>query len=199
MALNNTEMKKIENAIDHLKVIYPNEMDEATAQILTQNLLNSGLEAVRILPEIYGLFKKDPSKLENFLTKYQVKAKTENQTKKSITIDKIDDFIALNEIAQIESATAGMTEQDTVQYLRSIGKNPQQITMIILALQNRRQTKIENKPEIYEKPKQMVLINPNVKQKMSGFVDALTLAFLVGTVSGTLFFAMLQLFIQHLK
>ena len=56
--------------------------------------------------------------------------------------------------------------------------------------------KEEKQNETLEKPKQLILSNPKKRGKMAAFVDTLYLAFLVGMISGAIFFAMLR-FILH--
>ena len=102
-----------------------------------------------------------------------------------------------SEIDKYVLATVGMTEAEIAQYLRLHGKNPQQIMMIMLKLEERKMNQMKQQEAVMEKPKQMVLKKES-GMKMAGFVDALTLAFLVGTLSGILFFAMLHLFLKFL-
>lgn len=375
MALDVLEKYQIENLIDHLLVIYPNDLDTTMIESLKQRVLESPLEASYLTREISELFKGDKNKLEGFLTKYQVplkdlqasNKKTEEEVKLALNMQDVTDFTrdgktyikityadgrvqmienrngkdtkqtfedvqklkainnmdgtqnaeaafqellkdyievpfensmflkqeklgreaqaklnfveaqfpknqvlaspeenifvvkgnpditievvekdgiyrlrqleefrygvreetdvqsfhedsktieepSLNEVIEqpneqkesqemerLELATEGMTEQEIVEYLRIHGKNPQQIMMTLLALEERKEAKRRKQEEpVLEKPKQMVLTNSNMQRKIAGFVDAMTLAFFVGVLSGTLFFAMLHLFLKYL-
>ncbi len=96
---------------------------------------------------------------------------------------------------QLLEITEGMSEEEIVEYLRLHGKNPSQIMMIVLSLEEERNKKETEKQK--EQPKQLVLKNPN-NNKIAAFIDSLTLAFLVGVFSGIIFFAMLRIILQFL-
>ncbi len=113
------------------------------------------------------------------------------------TIERPNEIKQENSIEELEKITEGMTEEEIVEYLRIHGKNPSQIMMILLSLEEAKAVRKEEKQnETLEKPKQLILSNPKKRGKMAAFVDTLYLAFLVGMISGAIFFAMLR-FILH--
>lgn len=96
---------------------------------------------------------------------------------------------------QLLEITEGMNEEEIIEYLRLHGKNPSQIMMIVLSLEEERNKTETEKQK--EQPKQLVLKSPK-NNKIAAFIDSLTLAFLVGVFSGIIFFVMLRIILQFL-
>lgn len=366
MALDVFEKYQVENLIDHLKAVYPNDLDEGMIEQIKKSVVDSNVEASSLTREITILFKGDKNKLEGFLTKYhirvknleQVTEKTEEEVKHALNMKDVTDFtrdgktyikitygdgrvqiienrntkdtkqifedvqrlksinnidgsqnaeeafkellkdyieVSLenitftnqdkydietkarlqfvemhfpnyqvlaspnenifvvkanpgftvevvkrdgkyelkqleemgygtsensnnaeenvreevplfmedkieesNEVSgysieELEQITNGMTEEEIVDYLTIHGKNPQQIMMILLSLEELKDRKRqEQEIKLVEKPKQKVYKN----DKMAAFVDSLMLAFLVGALSGSLLFIILRILLQ---
>lgn len=213
------EQNEIETAVNHLGIIYVNQLDESMIAELKKKLFESGHESSYLVREIRELWKYDLGKLNSFLERYGVKEKSlldssiaklnlVRNIPRSVFIEKqfkrqepLEEFIfdeikppieviGEQEICDLKKVTAGMTEEEMVEYLRLHGKSAEQIVKILSMIQ-----KLEKDSEIvFEQPKQMVLKNP----KMAAFIDSLTLAFLVGAFSGILFFVVLRLFLNAL-
>lgn len=200
MALDMLERDQIEDLIDHLKEIYPNQLDAILINEWKRNILKSNEEASSIIRELSSLFKKDEMKLKNVLMKYQVGMIVEKQ---NIDFIEFDDEREQEKnsigykIEELEKMTEGMLEDEIVQYLSLHGKNPGEIMMILLALEQSKEKK-EQAKTLVEKPNQKVLKNNKLNRKMAAFVNTLTLAFLVGMVSGIVFFVMLRIILHSL-
>lgn len=129
-------------------------------------------------------------------TNYGVNENNNEMLKIDSAFEKSND-IKEHSIEELEKITEGMTEEEIVEYLKIHGKNQQQIMMILLALEEAKSKKVSLERQL-EKPKQMVLTNPNMRKKMAAFVDTLYLAFLVGMISGATFFAILRVILHSL-
>ena len=130
---------------------------------------------------------------------YGVKEERQENNASEVDIERPNEGKQENSIEELEKITEGMTEEEIVEYLRIHGKNPSQIMMILLSLEEAKANKKEaEKNQTLEKPKQMVLKYPQKRGKMAAFVDTLYLAFLVGMVSGVIFFLMLRLLLYSL-
>lgn len=126
---------------------------------------------------------------------YGVKEERQEKAIHEMPIERSNEVKQENWIIELEKITEGMTEEEIVEYLRIHGKNPSQIMMILLSLEEAKASKKEEQQvPTLEKPKQKILTN--TKGKMAAFVDTLYLSFLVGMISGAIFFAMLR-FILH--
>lgn len=130
---------------------------------------------------------------------YGVKEEKPENVRAETSIERPNEIKQENSIEELEKITEGMTEEEIVEYLRIHGKNPSQIMMILLSLEESKAAKKELAQETtLEKPKQLILKNPKKNGKMAAFVDTLYLAFLVGMISGAVFFAMLRLILHSL-
>lgn len=130
---------------------------------------------------------------------YRVKEEKQENIVSKVDIERPNEVKQENSIEELEKITEGMTEEEIVEYLRIHGKNPSQIMMILLSLEEAKANKKEaDKNQFLEKPKQMVLKSPQKRGKMAAFVDTLYLAFLVGMISGAIFFAMLRFMLHSL-
>lgn len=229
MEQNLLDQYNMENMMERLRAIYPNELDSITVQKLKQNLGKSKKNHSILLSELEHLLTGNKKELETFLIQNGVKeiepikdfverqfkgrlvlsSPQENifivQGDPNITVEVIKEngVYHLHTLTKEETINPdvalknieSMNEEDAIQYLRSQGNNPGQITMMMLKREEKKQ---QTEKVIEEKPRQFVLKNDKVNQKIAAFVDSLTLAFIVGTFSGALFFFILQLLLKHL-
>ncbi len=130
---------------------------------------------------------------------YGVKEERQENASSELDIERPNEVKQENSIEELKKITEGMTEEEIVEYLRIHGKNPSQIMMILLSLEEAKSNKkvVEQNPTL-EKPMQMVLKYSRSRGKMAAFVDTLYLAFLVGMISGASFFVMLRFILQFL-
>lgn len=75
MALKFYEKYQIMNLIEHLKVIYPNELDDSMIESLKKDILENGGDFSSLTEEIRSLFEYDTNKLQIFLIKHHVTIK----------------------------------------------------------------------------------------------------------------------------
>lgn len=75
MALKFYEKYQITNLIEHLKVIYPNELEDSMIESLKKNILESKEDFSSLAEEIRNLFEYDTNKLQVFLIKNHVTIK----------------------------------------------------------------------------------------------------------------------------
>ncbi len=75
MAISFCEKYQITNLLEHLKVIYPNELDDEAIDLLKKNILEENGNASSITEEIRSLFQYDTNKLSLFLIKHHVPIK----------------------------------------------------------------------------------------------------------------------------
>lgn len=132
----------------------------------------------------YSYAVKEPAVTENEIINQEMQA-----------IEQPNDNSLEYTTEQLLEIMEGMSEEEIIEYLRLHGKNPSQIMMIVLSLEEERNKKETEKQK--EPPKQLVLKSPR-NNKIAAFIDSLTLAFLVGVFSGIIFFVMLRIILQFL-
>lgn len=199
MALDMLERDQIENLMNHLREIYPNQLDALLINEWKKAILKSDQEASIIIRELSSLFKKDEMKLKDVLMKYQVELIMERGIVVPTEFDDIKELknnIDTYEIEKLEKMTEGMSEDEIVQYLSLHGKNQNEIMMALLVLEQSRKQKEQAK--LINKSNKKTLKNNKTNQKMAAFVSTLTLAFLVGMISGIVFFVMLRIILHFL-
>lgn len=181
MVFNEQEKYQICFLIEKLGRVFPDKLDRMRIESLKKSIFQEN-DFLSLSNELESLIE-EPNKLDEFLRKYS----------DTISIEEKEEMNGLSygyNIEELKRITEGMSEEEISAYLKLHGKNPSQIMMALLMLKEAE----KNVDTVI--PKQMVL--KNKPSKKAAFVNSLYLVFLVGMISGALFFFMLQIILHSL-